>query len=165
MRRYGKGNWKDIKMAYPDVFEERSTACILGAILFLALDEDLGLKFWVWCAGRSEGQVQKYGKAPWIGLRPGGVVLLYSVDTSIIWWRQYANKDLCKVACRHFFCVYLECLKGESRALGIFSHPHSTWSLLSPDSFRVDFAPRRGFSLWVRREIYIQRSIINDANC
>ncbi|KAF0908618.1 hypothetical protein E2562_026662, partial [Oryza meyeriana var. granulata] len=23
--QYGKGNWKDIKMAYPDVFEDRST--------------------------------------------------------------------------------------------------------------------------------------------
>ncbi|CAM0145104.1 unnamed protein product [Urochloa decumbens] len=25
VEKYGKGNWKDIKMAYPDVFEERST--------------------------------------------------------------------------------------------------------------------------------------------
>jgi hypothetical protein len=46
-RRYGKGNWKDIKLAYPDVFEERSTVCIMADILFLALDEDLALKVWV----------------------------------------------------------------------------------------------------------------------
>lgn len=25
VEKYGKGNWKDIKMAYPDVFEDRST--------------------------------------------------------------------------------------------------------------------------------------------
>ncbi|XP_006659008.1 telomeric repeat-binding factor 2-like [Oryza brachyantha] len=25
VKKYGKGNWKDIKMAYPDVFEDRST--------------------------------------------------------------------------------------------------------------------------------------------
>ncbi|CAL5070991.1 unnamed protein product [Urochloa decumbens] len=25
VEKYGKGNWKDIKMAYPDVFQERST--------------------------------------------------------------------------------------------------------------------------------------------
>ncbi|CAN6351548.1 unnamed protein product [Urochloa humidicola] len=25
VEKYGKGNWKDIKMAYPDIFEERST--------------------------------------------------------------------------------------------------------------------------------------------
>ncbi|OQU91491.1 hypothetical protein SORBI_3001G190000 [Sorghum bicolor] len=25
VKKYGKGNWKDIKLAYPDVFEERST--------------------------------------------------------------------------------------------------------------------------------------------
>jgi len=46
-QRYGKGNWKDIKLAYPDVFEERSTVCILAGIPFLALDEDLALKVWV----------------------------------------------------------------------------------------------------------------------
>lgn len=47
-RRYGIGNWKDIKLAYPGVFEERSTVYILAGIPFLALDEDLALKIWVW---------------------------------------------------------------------------------------------------------------------
>jgi hypothetical protein len=46
-RRYGIGNWKDIKLAYPGVFEERSTVYILAGIPFLALDEDLALKIWV----------------------------------------------------------------------------------------------------------------------
>lgn len=46
-RRYGRGNWKDIKLAYPDVFEDRSTVYILAGIPFLALDEDLALKIWV----------------------------------------------------------------------------------------------------------------------
>ena len=30
--RYGKGNWKDIKIAYPDVFIDRTTVCTLFCI-------------------------------------------------------------------------------------------------------------------------------------
>ena len=68
--RYGKGNWKDIKIAYPDVFIDRSTVCTRFCVHYMFIchghlrSVDLR-KPKTMVPGRYEGQVQKHGEVPY----------------------------------------------------------------------------------------------------